>query len=55
MRKIIKTWVFVFLTMRRRRRREKIKDLELKLFLKLIDRLQDGLSTLKLISEKNPQ
>ena len=31
---------------------EKIKDLELKLFLKLIDRLQDGLSTLKLISEK---
>ena len=26
---------------------EKIKDLELKLFLKLIDRLQDGLSTLK--------
>ena len=31
---------------------EKIKDLELKLFLKLIDKLQDGLSTLKLISEK---
>ena len=31
---------------------EKIKDLELKLFLKLIDKLQDGLSTLKMISEK---
>ena len=31
---------------------EKIKDLELKLFLGLIDKLQDGLSTLKLISEK---
>ena len=31
---------------------EKIKDLELRLFLKLIDKLQDGLSTLKLISEK---
>ena len=31
---------------------EKIKDLELKLFLKLIDKLQDGLSILKLISEK---
>ncbi len=31
---------------------EKIKDFELKLFLKLIDKLQDGLSTLKLISEK---
>ena len=31
---------------------EKIKDLELRLFLKLIDKLQDGLSTLKMISEK---
>lgn len=31
---------------------EKIKDLELKLFLKLIDKLQDNLTTLKLISEK---
>ena len=31
---------------------EKIKDLELRLFLKLIDKLQDGLSTLKQISEK---
>ncbi len=31
---------------------EKIKDLELRLFLKLIDNLQDGLSTLKMISEK---
>ena len=31
---------------------EKIKDLELKLFLKLLDKLQDSLSTLKLISEK---
>ena len=31
---------------------EKIKDLELKLFLKLIDKLQDGLSILKMISEK---
>ncbi len=31
---------------------EKIKDLELKLFLKLIDKLQDNLSTLKLISER---
>jgi DNA mismatch repair protein MutS len=31
---------------------EKIKDLELKLFLKLIDNLQDSLTTLKLISEK---
>ena len=31
---------------------EKIKDLELKLFLKLIDKLQAGLSTLKMISEK---
>ena len=31
---------------------EKIKDLELKLFLKLIDNLQDSLTTLKLISER---
>ena len=31
---------------------EKIKDLELKLFLKLLDKLQDSLTTLKLISEK---
>jgi len=31
---------------------EKIKDLELKLFLKLIDNLQDRLTTLKLISER---
>ena len=31
---------------------EKIKDLELRLFLKLIDKLQDILSTLMLISEK---
>ena len=31
---------------------EKIKDLELKLFLKLLDNLQDSLFTLKLISEK---
>ena len=31
---------------------EKIKDLELKLFLKLLDKLQDSLSTLKLISDK---
>ena len=31
---------------------EKIKDLELRLFLRLIDKLQDGLSTLKMISEK---
>ena len=31
---------------------EKIKDLELKLFLKLIDKLQDNLTTLKLISER---
>jgi len=31
---------------------EKIKDLELKLFLKLIDNLQDSLITLKLISER---
>ena len=31
---------------------EKIKDLELKLFLKLLDKLQDSLTTLKVISEK---
>ena len=31
---------------------EKIKDLELKLFLKLLDKLQDSLTTLKIISEK---
>jgi len=31
---------------------EKIKDLELKLFLKLLDKLQDSLTTLKFISEK---
>jgi len=31
---------------------EKIKDLELKLFLKLLDKLQDSLSTLKLVSDK---
>ena len=31
---------------------EKIKDLELKLFLKLIDNLQDSLTTLKLISKR---
>ena len=31
---------------------EKIKDLELKLFLKLLDKLQDSLLTLKLISDK---
>ncbi len=31
---------------------EKIKDLELKLFLKLIDNLQDSLSKLKLVSDK---
>ena len=31
---------------------EKIKDLELKLFLKLLDNLQDSLSTLKLVSDK---
>ena len=31
---------------------EKIKDLELKLFLKIIDKLQDNLTTLKLISER---
>ena len=31
---------------------EKIKDLELKLYLKLLDRLQDNLSTLKLVSDK---
>ena len=31
---------------------EKIKDLELKLFLKLIDNLQESLTTLKLISER---
>ena len=31
---------------------EKIKDLELKLFLKLLDNLQDSLTTLKLISER---
>ena len=31
---------------------EKIKDLELKLFLKLLDKLQDNLSTLKLVSDK---
>lgn len=31
---------------------EKIKDLELKLFLKLLDKLQDTLSTLKLVSDK---
>ena len=31
---------------------EKIKDLELKLFLKLLDKLQDNLTTLKVISEK---
>ena len=31
---------------------EKIKDLELKLFLKLLDKLQDSLLTLKLVSDK---
>ena len=31
---------------------EKIKDLELKLYLKLLDRLQDNLSKLKLVSDK---
>ena len=31
---------------------EKIKDLELKLFLKLLDKLQDSLSILKLVSDK---
>ena len=31
---------------------ERIKDLELKLYLKLLDRLQDNLSTLKLVSDK---